>query len=123
MNPKGLTIIESMIAMVILGLISLGISQFYQYTIYKNESVEQRSVANAMAEDYLELLKLQTLSPETELQYDKHRIINGDTLYYHFVPDLEDVDKPAQGVLYILCKEDTLLQMKTVFLKEANYEP
>lgn len=123
MNTKGLTIIESMIAMVILGIITVSISQFYQYTIYKNEHVEQQSVAHAMAHDYLELLKMKTLSPAKELSLPSLRIVNGDTLYYVFKKDLIALDQPEQGVVCIVCKSDTLIKFKSLLLPEGSYEP
>lgn len=123
MNSRGLTIIESMIAMIILGIISVSISQFYQYTIRKNERVEQESVASAMAEDYLELLKAQILFPDKELTLEQFRIVNGDTLYYHIQEDIVNRDDPKQGIIFIICKDDTLLRLKTLLLKEGTYEP
>lgn len=122
MNSKGLTIIESMIAMIILSILIVSISQFYQYTIHRNEREEQKSVASAMMEDYLELVKLQTLNPQKELILEPYRIVNGDTLYYSIKTDLTTEEELKEGTIAIVYKEDTLLRVRSLLLKEWEHE-
>ncbi len=122
MNRSGLTIIESMIAMVILGIITVSISQFYQYTIGVNEREEQKSTASAMVKDYLELVKQSELLPQKEYNLEPYRIVNGDTLYYHIRKELQKSDELDEGVLSIVLQEDTIVRVKTILLKEFTRE-
>lgn len=123
MNRRGLTIIESMIAMVILGLVMVSISQFYQYTIRRNEREEQKSVANAMVRDYLEVVKTQYLIPSDERILPAYRIANGDTLYYHIHEDVMLMtDSLKEGTLIIHLEGDTLVRIQTLIAKGVSFE-
>lgn len=123
MNRSGLTVIESMIAMVILGLVMVSISQFYQYTVYRNEREEQKSVANAMVRDYLEVVKKQYLIPSDEQILPAYRIANGDTLYYHINEDVAlTSDTLKEGTLIIHLEGDTLIRVQTLIAKGVSFE-
>lgn len=123
MNQKGLTIIESMIAMVILGLVMVSISQFYQYTIHRNEREEQKSVAIAMVRDYLEVVKAQFLIPTDEKILPAYRIANGDTLYYHINENIAlTSDTLKEGTLIIHLEGDTLVRVQTLIAKGVSFE-
>lgn len=125
MSNKGFTIIESMIAMIILGIIMVSVSSLYQYIIRKNERQEQKTHAAAMVMNYMESVKEEQLL-HSVVELEPYSVVNGDTLYYKVFEDISETMSPEQevktGKLYVICKNDTLFRVQTTLLKENHFE-
>jgi prepilin-type N-terminal cleavage/methylation domain-containing protein len=119
MNNRGVTLVEALIAMVVLSIISAACFSFFHHGIHRFTRYEEQERAQSLAASYLEEVKLSYLHPEytPDPICELHRGTTTLKLHIHRETTLSGL---PYGSIYIVRNTDTLLHIRTVLLSEGE---